>query len=63
MDLKLNAQQLLDFFKSKVSKNTLLNFEERGQIPKSKLERRGADEMRDEQAASSRRGEAMAERE
>jgi chromosome partitioning protein len=41
VERKLNAQQILDFLKSKVSRNTLLNFEERGQIPKSKLEKRG----------------------
>jgi len=41
MELKLNVQQIMDLLKTKVSKNTVLNLEERGQIPKSKLEKRG----------------------
>lgn len=45
MESKLNAQQVMDLLHSKVSKNTVLNLEERGQIPKSKLEKRGEQVM------------------
>lgn len=45
MESKLNVAQVMELLRCKVSKNTVLNLEERGQIPKSKLEKRGEQVM------------------